>query len=69
MPKGSVADALVWDTLEAYHYVRIQPEADHDVLHQQRVVSDSPCLCVVALDGVIQIDGWLGRLMQPFVRL
>ncbi|HEX6374693.1 MAG TPA: FAD-dependent oxidoreductase [Allosphingosinicella sp.] len=25
VPKGSVADALVWDTYEAYHYVRIQP--------------------------------------------
>ena len=44
-------------------------EADHDVLHQPRVVSDVPCLCVVALDGEIQLDGWLGRLMQPFVRL
>lgn len=44
-------------------------EADDDVLHQPRVVSDEPCLCVVALDGQIQLDGWLGRLMQPFVRL
>jgi hypothetical protein len=25
VPKGSVPDALMWDTLEAYHYVRIQP--------------------------------------------
>lgn len=24
VPKGSAPDALVWDTLEAYHYVRIQ---------------------------------------------
>lgn len=44
-------------------------EADNDVLHQPRVTSDEPCLCVVALDGEIQLDGWLGRLMQPFVRL
>ncbi|MNQ62243.1 Anti-sigma-E factor ChrR [compost metagenome] len=44
-------------------------EADGDILHQPRVVSDTPCLCVVALDGEIQLDGWLGRLMQPFVRL
>lgn len=44
-------------------------EADEDVLHQPRVVSDEPCLCIVALDGEIQLDGWLGRLMQPFVRL
>lgn len=44
-------------------------EADASVLHQPHVVSDEPCLCVVALDGQIQLDGWLGRLMQPFVRL
>lgn len=44
-------------------------EADEDVMHQPRVVSDDPCLCVVALDGEIQLDGWFGRLMQPFVRL
>lgn len=44
-------------------------EADGEVLHQPRVISDEPCLCVVALDGQIQLDGWLGWLMQPFVRL
>ena len=32
VPKGAVADALVWDTLEAYHYVRIQPDGDRDML-------------------------------------
>lgn len=25
IPKASVTDALAWDTLEAYHYVRLQP--------------------------------------------
>lgn len=44
-------------------------EADNDVLHQPRVVSDEPCLCVVALDGQIKMDGWMGWLMQPFVKL
>lgn len=44
-------------------------EAGDDVLHQPRVVSDEPCLCVAALDGQIQLDGWLGRILQPFVRL
>ena len=28
VPAGSVEDALVWDTLEAYHYVRLQPGGD-----------------------------------------
>lgn len=44
-------------------------EADEEVLHRPRVVSDGPCLCVVALDGQIQPDGWLGRLIGPFIRL
>lgn len=30
VPKGSVPDALVWDTLEYYHYVRIQPASDNE---------------------------------------
>ena len=32
VPKGSVADTLIWDTLEAYHYVRLQPLGDDDLL-------------------------------------
>lgn len=44
-------------------------EADEDVMHQPRVVSEQPCLCVAALDGEILLPGLLGRLMQPFVRL
>src|SRR5207253_28572 len=32
IPKGSVPPLLLWDTPDPYHYVRIQPESDHDVL-------------------------------------
>jgi glycine/D-amino acid oxidase-like deaminating enzyme/nitrite reductase/ring-hydroxylating ferredoxin subunit len=32
VPKGSVPDVLLWDTLDNYHYVRIQPGEDQDVL-------------------------------------
>jgi len=33
VPRGSVPDILVWDTLESYHYVRIQPaDENHDYL-------------------------------------
>ena len=28
VPRGSVADALFWDTLDPYHYVRLQPGED-----------------------------------------
>ena len=44
-------------------------EADGEVHHRPRTVSAKPCLCVVALDGQIRLDGWIGRLLQPFVRL
>jgi glycine/D-amino acid oxidase-like deaminating enzyme/nitrite reductase/ring-hydroxylating ferredoxin subunit len=32
IPKGSVKDALYWDTLDAYHYVRLQPGEQSDWL-------------------------------------
>jgi hypothetical protein len=47
VPKGSAADALVWDTLDAYHYCRIQPlDSGHDLLivgggdHQSGTAND-----------------------------
>ncbi len=32
VPKGSAPDALMWDTLESYHYVRIQPVSEAEDL-------------------------------------
>lgn len=32
VPKRSIADALYWDTADPYHYVRIQPEDEYDLL-------------------------------------
>jgi glycine/D-amino acid oxidase-like deaminating enzyme/nitrite reductase/ring-hydroxylating ferredoxin subunit len=33
VPKGSMPDALIWDTLEpGYHYVRLQPDENQDVV-------------------------------------
>ncbi|MEI9995276.1 MAG: FAD-dependent oxidoreductase [Rhizomicrobium sp.] len=32
VPKGAVTDALYWDTLDAYHYVRLQPGEASDLL-------------------------------------
>lgn len=32
IPKGSFKKALLWDTGDPYHYVRIQEEDDHDML-------------------------------------
>ncbi len=30
VPKGTVPDALYWDTADPYHYLRIDPHRDHD---------------------------------------
>ena len=32
VPKGSVVDALIWDTEDPYHYVRLEPRAKDDLL-------------------------------------
>ena len=32
LPKGAIEPMLLWDTLDPYHYVRTQPDEDHDVL-------------------------------------
>jgi glycine/D-amino acid oxidase-like deaminating enzyme/nitrite reductase/ring-hydroxylating ferredoxin subunit len=32
VPAGSVPDALWWDTASPYHYVRVEPDRDHDVI-------------------------------------
>ena len=42
---------------------------DGEVDHQPIVGSDMPCLCLVAMSGDLQMHGWLGRLISPFVRL
>jgi Rieske Fe-S protein len=48
VPKGAVPDALYWDTLEAYHYVRLQPGEQEDALivggedHKTGEADDAP---------------------------
>ena len=31
-PKGQVPDGLFWDSADPYHYLRIEPHADHDLV-------------------------------------
>ncbi|HVY58452.1 MAG TPA: FAD-dependent oxidoreductase [Xanthobacteraceae bacterium] len=48
VPHGSVTDALFWDTSDPYHYVRLQPDVDGDVLivggedHKSGLAEDMP---------------------------
>jgi hypothetical protein len=34
VPRGSVTDALYWDTEDPYHYVRLQTAASRDEYHE-----------------------------------
>jgi putative transcriptional regulator len=43
-------------------------EADSGIAHTPVVDQDSECICLVAMQGDIRLEGWIGRLMQPFVR-
>lgn len=44
-------------------------EADETTSHRPVVDSDVPCICIVALDGKVKLEGVIGRLLQPFVRI
>lgn len=78
--KGSVPDILLWDTLEpGYHYVRLQPGSDHDIL----IVGGEDHKSGEADDGDARLDaleawarqhypsvrsrlvGWSGQVYEP----
>lgn len=42
---------------------------DDDIDHRPIVGDDGPCLCLVAMTGDLRMNGLLGRLISPFVRL
>lgn len=44
-------------------------EADESVEHNPYVEEGEECICLVALNGNVEMTGWLGRLIQPLVRI
>lgn len=44
-------------------------EADESVEHRPFIETGEPCICLVAMQGGIELQGWFGRLLQPLVRL
>jgi glycine/D-amino acid oxidase-like deaminating enzyme/nitrite reductase/ring-hydroxylating ferredoxin subunit len=78
--KGAVADALYWDTLDIYHYVRVQEEGDHDVLivggedHKTGEATDMDQRYRRLEDWTRQhfpqcgetLYRWSGQVMEPF---
>lgn len=44
-------------------------EADETVDHLPVIEDGMECICLVALQGQIKFKGWIGRMLQPFVRI
>ncbi|KPF62835.1 hypothetical protein IP69_19855 [Bosea sp. AAP35] len=44
-------------------------EANEDHEHHPHVDAVEGCTCIVALTGEVRFKGWLGRMLQPLVRL
>jgi putative transcriptional regulator len=44
-------------------------EADESVEHHPVVEEGETCICLVALQGSIELQGFFGRLLQPLVRI
>lgn len=45
-------------------------EADGSVFHNPLVEdAGEECICLVALNGHVEMTGWMGRMIQPLVRL
>ena len=80
VPKGSVPDALVWDTYEAYHYVRIQEHSESEDLlivggedHRSGEASDMDQRFASLSDwtrkrypGFARADySWSGQVLEP----
>lgn len=42
---------------------------DESIDHEVRVDSGEDCVCLVAMQGELHMNGWIGRLVQPFVRI
>lgn len=42
---------------------------DSDVNHTPRVDPGEACVCLVAMEGRLQLKGWIGALISPFIRL
>ena len=44
-------------------------EADDTIEHRPVVEDGAECICLVALQGQIRLKSWMGRLLQPFIRI
>jgi glycine/D-amino acid oxidase-like deaminating enzyme/nitrite reductase/ring-hydroxylating ferredoxin subunit len=60
VPKGRVTDALWWDTADPYHYLRVEPGAEHDIVifggedHKTGQVKGTP-ECYARLEAALRV--------------
>lgn len=79
VPKGAVADRLYWDTLENYHYVRLQPGLEEDCLivggeDHKSGLADDGARRIAALESWMRAHfsaagavthAWSGQVYEP----
>jgi Rieske Fe-S protein len=68
LPRGALADALYWDTLEAYHYVRLHPgpgTADYLIVGGADHKSGEADDATARFDA---IEGWIRSLVPSLNR-
>ncbi len=77
VPQGTVPDGLYWDTADPYHYLRIEPQRDHDVVifggkdHKTGQAEDTEA-CYAALESLVRnlVPGielthrWSGQVIE-----
>jgi glycine/D-amino acid oxidase-like deaminating enzyme/nitrite reductase/ring-hydroxylating ferredoxin subunit len=77
VPRGTVPDALFWDTADPYRYLRLQPHSDHDLVifggedHKTGQVSDTvdcyerlECALVALVRDVSLTHRWSGQVIE-----
>lgn len=77
VPSGAVEDALYWDTADPYHYLRLEPQADHDLVifggedHRTGQEPDTPSRFArlestlrELLPGIAVTHHWSGQVIE-----
>jgi putative transcriptional regulator len=62
-----VLEGAFWQDLGRYG-VGDFDESDDTVEHAPTAEHGSHCVCLIALNGNLELQGWIGRFLQPFVR-
>lgn len=79
IPKNSIKKALYWDTLDPYHYIRVESDMTNDILivggeDHKTGQEDSPDLCYDKLEHWVRerfplaaevVSKWSGQVMEP----